>query len=368
MKLPSAGGNDVSTIGLDHTSVYLTNRAVDNSRMSTNVGYIGLNSSYAFPYTLGIQNASSANGPILGWASTTAFSNPASVPSIQFPPTLSVSEALLTSGCLTVEYLGSVNAASGEIIVGTYGSDTGLTNGSPNYGTASYGATSMTYPISKLLQDGIIRVPLVHNGPISWQFCAPGVNQGDYNLPFLAFTGLPDDGVLKVQIFRNWEIKSPLTANGIPYESRTGSNHKDLDALQDSIADLGRDMLSLVSFGWPKVSDVLSNGVAKQFALTAASSLLSSGARMLLNKNIAKVQESSFIHPMLLKEIDRATEVENNHPEGTSQSVPVSNQVSSPITVPSSNNNNTVNVPTQGAPGPGSGWFSPSFARATDRQ
>lgn len=293
IKIPSSGGAETSFTGMDHSVFELKNTN------SAQVCYAWMSHFYDSTSYYALSQAVATTVDTMGAAII------AVTPGIKFPSVAQTTQWNLTTACFTIEYIGAPLNASGEIIFGLFPVTTGLGFNAPtwavNYNKLYYSSGTRVMPISSLMKEGTVRVSLVHAGPKSLDFVKTDESCDDLMLPFIAATGLDPNGVIKVNVYRNFECKSPLSVNNIPYETQGPNLHVDLDAFQDAMSQAAGTLSTAFSTGFPKLlKDVLPSkkDLLKGIGNLALSSL--TGAQHgLITTHLQTCRMAAGIHPSL---------------------------------------------------------------------
>jgi len=221
VRIPRRGATRTG-LGYDATDVSFTGTAT-----ATNVFVVQADSKYT--------NASFKYGALLDPA--TAFgAGTAVAASAQFPATAQMADANVVAISIVAYYIGNPLNVQGECLIGCT---------LPVAATATY-AGMYYYPgVTKIPVAQLINHPLRISArklsPVSDEFVPTNTAAADIDLPFMAFTGLPNGGTIQILITRTWEYRSTTVVGSVvPYE-RVGDSHTvDLNAYQDACADIAQ--------------------------------------------------------------------------------------------------------------------------------
>lgn len=326
VKIPSSGGAETSFLGMDHTMYALYNTAAGNCCFAQ------YGSLYGNPlnYTFNVTNTSAA---------TNSQATIQTTPGIQFPAASQVDQLYMTTGCMVIQYEGAPLNASGELIFGLIPNDPVALffSAANNYNQLMYYPGVRNMPISQLIEQGCVRIPIIHGGPTSFNYDSPSAYTKDMLVPFMAATGLDPNGVIKVQVFRNWEVKSPLSANAIPTESQSGNFAKDLDAFQDALAEVSGSMATAFSFGFPNsLKKYLPNSETTKSLIKGGLNIVGPAIiRGLLGGRVQALQATAGIIPGMtiedLKTLKAIKEGSRQDPAESFHQIANNNNVASPV-------------------------------------
>lgn len=243
----------------------------------------------------GIQMGTGYNGTVLGLNfgnfsavdTSTAFtwSAVARTVGIQFPTLATVEDASLVSGDILISLVGTVTAATGQILMGSGPSikaDTTVT-----WNNLMYYPGARWFPVTDLLK-GPLRVSLRHLSPVSWEFKDPGVSVEDIDTPFILVTGLPANCTIRAELTRNWEVRSVMGTGAIPYETIGTSLSNEVSAFEDAVSHIASKVTDITELVPDEIKDA-----AKDIAVSAGISFMNSAAQSF---GLSGVHPESMMH------------------------------------------------------------------------
>jgi hypothetical protein len=247
VKLPIVGSNIRSTLGMDRART-------QQIGSTTNVVQACTLSSLMMGSSVGSVYGTTTENAVMGSATGVA-------PGVQFPGSTSVADGRMTSGCITVSYTGNVLNCGGEVILGVYPSNQSFSG--TTYSQLAFLPGTIRLPIASLVETPL-RVSMRHGSPVAWDLIPYNSNVTDIDQPFIASSGLPNGQALQIEITRNFEIRSVVGVNEIPYASSSMGRASD-DAAFTNAFDYLSKLPNLVSSVRPDSSTVAGRIVDRMF-------------------------------------------------------------------------------------------------------
>jgi len=156
-------------------------------------------------------------------------------PGSQFPAAGNVADLNCTAISLYAYYVGPPLTCQGEVIFGS----TIQLLATATFQSLVYYPGTVKFPVANLI-DKPYCVAARKLSPVADEFVTVTTSGADFDLPFIAVTGLPNGGAINVITTRCWEYRS-TTASGsvVPYEKVGAGHSTDTAAYQDARADIG---------------------------------------------------------------------------------------------------------------------------------
>jgi len=185
-------------------------------------------------------------------ATSTNFGTFTAVPTATvWPFSSAVADVNMTAACLVVYYIGNPLSVAGELIIGSCIPAVSTTTVDALYVYPS----TLKVPIAHLVNNPL-RVYMRKMSSAADEFLPVGTNQADVDMPWIAFTGLPNGQNIRYQIMRTYEYRTSTTSPTItPYERVGPSFSKDVSAYQDARATLA-EMPAAVQAALPETGPV----------------------------------------------------------------------------------------------------------------
>lgn len=246
--LPLQGAGDRVVTGLARSTVdlYCTSTYGTNIVWMNPFGLTG--QAYYFANTAGVSSPFSTNQGTGSW-------------DVSFPAYNQVQDYVPTTGCITAEWLGAVLNTGGSVLVGNMNS--GISN--TQFGALTYSILrnlpgSVEFELAEVMEQGMIRIPFVHQGPQSWNFSQPPNNAQPpgINWPFVCLAGAPvgNANPLRLTIEMNFMSHVADNSTSITYDSAPRNYTSDSDSFQNALAKIGSTALDLITLGFPELKVV----------------------------------------------------------------------------------------------------------------
>jgi len=216
---PRFGGSDRTGLGFDQTAASLV-----FSTSAAHVQFLQADSQYG---NAAYKTDVATTGTGLGALSTVAAGS-------QFPAAAQIADCNLVAVEIYAYYIGSPLNVAGECIMGcTIPVVTTTTRDSLFF----YPGT-VKFPVAELI-SGVKRSFGRKLSAVADEFQPTTTISADYDLPFIAVTGMPSDGQVRVVITRSWEYRSTTVPGSVvPYELVGPEFSSDTSAYQNARAAL----------------------------------------------------------------------------------------------------------------------------------
>jgi hypothetical protein len=271
-RIPRPGGCIKTGLGMDRSLVAIT----------------GSSTNLIQGFAMNAQFATNCGSTLTATTNATTLTVASAAVASQFPQSTNMDDVSFVAGEISISYLGSPLNATGEVIIGCASSDN-ISFSTATYNSLYYYPGFIKVPVASLI-DTPLRCFAVKASPQADSFIATNTQVNDVMKPVVLSNGLTVGGVLNVEVTRTWEFRSTVANTlTVPYEIAGESLSKDLSAMQDTEAELGR-LPCQVEASYSEYVREVAMGALGNLGLTWGPSLASMALGHLGNRHMARLR------------------------------------------------------------------------------